>query len=530
MSVEAHAAPTAALESSPVRFTTARGRWVLAIAVLGSAIAFLEATVTNVALPTIGRDLGASVSGLEWVLNGYLLTLAALILLGGSLGDRYGRRLMFNIGVAWFTIASAACAAAPNVEVLVAGRVVQGIGGALLTPASLAIIEATFAPGDRGRAIGAWSALTGIGGAVGPLVGGYLIDAVSWRAIFLINLPLGAFVVAMALRHVPETRDPTVHGRLDVAGSVLAIIGLGGLTFALIESSAGLAPAAIAAAAAVGALALAAFVAVEHRAEMPMLPLSIFASRQFTAANILTFIVYGALGGVFFLLVATLQVTLGYTPLEAGASSLPITVLMLALSSRAGAWAERNGPRLPLTIGPALIAAGMLMLGRIDADSTYLGTVLPALIVFGLGLSATVAPITATALAAADARHSGVASGVNNAVARTAQLAAVAVLPLAAGITGSDFQHATALADGFRIAMMISAAAALSGSVLAWATISNDVLARGGGPGQEQGEHCTHCAVAGTPLRERRDRQPSTDGAPAAAAGVGEARVSSASR
>jgi EmrB/QacA subfamily drug resistance transporter len=503
MSVEAAAIPTGAPENGPLRFATARGRWVLAVAVLGSSIAFLEATVTNVALPTIGRDLGTSVSGLEWVLNGYLLTLAALILLGGSLGDRYGRRLVFNVGVAWFTIASAACAAAPNVEVLIAGRVVQGIGGALLTPASLAIIEATFAPGDRGRAIGAWSALTGIGGAVGPLVGGYLIDAVSWRAIFLINLPLGAFVVAAALRHVPETRDVTVRGRLDLAGSALAIIGLGGVTFALIESSAGLAPAAIAAAAAVGALALAAFVAAERRAEAPMLPLSIFVSRQFTAANILTFVVYGALGGVFFLLVAVLQASLGYTPLAAGAASLPITALMLVLSSRAGAWAERRGPRLPLTIGPALIAVGMLMLARIDPGSSYVGTVLPAVIVFGLGLSATVAPITATALAAADARHSGVASGVNNAVARTAQLAAVAILPLAAGISGSDFERAIPMADGFHIAMLITAAAALGGAALAWATISNDVLARDAET--ERREHCTHCAVAGTPLRESRE-------------------------
>ncbi len=505
MSVEAARAPTPAPAAATVRFGTTRGRWVLGVAVLGSAIAFLEATVTNVALPTIGRDLGTSVSGLQWVLNGYLLTLAALILLGGSLGDRYGRRLIFMIGVAWFTLASAACAAAPSVGVLIGGRVVQGIGGALLTPASLAIIEATFAPGDRGRAIGAWSALTGIGAAVGPLVGGYLIEAVSWRAIFLINLPLGALVIAAALRHVPETRDETVGGHPDLAGSALAIVGLGGLTFALIESSAGVGPAVVTAAAVIGALAMAAFVAVERRVANPMLSLSIFASRQFTAANILTFVVYGALGGVFFLLVAVLQTSLGYTPLAAGASSLPITALMLVLSSRAGAWAERRGPRLPLTIGPALIAAGMLMLVRIDPGSSYLGTVLPAVIVFGLGLSATVAPITATALAAADARHSGVASGVNNAVSRTAQLAAVAILPVAAGISGSDFQRAAALADGFHIAMLITAATALAGAVIAWMMISDDVLARGREPEAEAAEHCTHCAVAGTPLRETRE-------------------------
>jgi EmrB/QacA subfamily drug resistance transporter len=486
-----------------VRFGTSRGRWVLGIAVLGSSIAFLEATVTNVALPTIGRDLGAGVSELQWVLNGYLLTLASLILLGGSLGDRYGRRRLFVIGVVWFTVASAACALAPSAGVLIASRVVQGIGGALLTPASLAVIEATFHPDDRGRAIGAWSALTGIGAAIGPLVGGYLIDAASWRAIFLINLPLGAITVAAAPRHMPETRDPTVHGRLDIAGSLLAALGLGGITFALIQGSAGLSTGLIALVAAGGAAALAAFVALERRRESPMLPLEIFRSHQFTAVNVLTFAVYGALGGVFFLLVAVLQTTLGYTPLAAGASSLPITVLMLLLSARAGAWAQRIGPRVPLTIGPVLIAAGMLMLAQIDSSSTYLGTILPAVIVFGLGLSATVAPITATALAAADVRHSGVASGVNNAVSRTAQLAAVAILPVAAGITGSDFQRATAMADGFHVAMLITAATALAGALVAWTTVSNDVLAREGAPGEdhEAREPCTHCAVAGTPLR-----------------------------
>lgn len=490
------------VEGGWARYGTSRGWWVLGVSVLGSAIAFLEATVTNVALPTIARDLGTGVSGLQWVLNGYLLTLAALILLGGSLGDRFGRRRLFVIGVTWFTLASAACALAPNVGVLIVARVVQGVGGALLTPASLAIIEATFHPDDRGRAIGAWSAFTGIGAAVGPLLGGYLIAAVSWRAIFLINLPLGALVVVMAIRRIPETRDPTVHGRLDILGSVLAAAGLGGLTFALIQGAAGLSPWAIVLAAGLGAAALAAFIVVERRAESPMLPLEIFRSRQFTAANVLTFVVYGALGGVFFLLVAVLQTTLGYTPLAAGAASLPITVLMLVLSSRAGAWAQAHGPRRPLTLGPILIAVAMLMMSRIGPGSTYLGTILPAVIVFGLGLSATVAPITATALAAADARHSGIASGVNNAVSRTAQLAAVAILPLVAGISGSDFSDPVAMSDGFQIAMYVTAGASLVGALIAWLTISDDVLEREPEHVHEPGEHCTYCAVAGTPLRE----------------------------
>ena len=474
---------------------------------LGSAIAFLEATVVNVALPEIGRDLGADVAGLQWTINGYLLTLAALILLGGSLGDRYGRRRVFEVGVVWFTLASLLCAIAPSVEVLVAARVVQGIGGALLTPGSLAIIEATFHADDRARAIGAWSGLGGVAAAVGPLVGGYLVDSVTWRAIFFINLPLGAFVVWASRRHVPETRDPTITGRLDLFGSVLAIVGLAGVTFALIqgaESGVGSPP--VLAAGVLGVAGLAAFVAAERRSSEPMLPLGIFASRQFTSANLVTFVVYAALGGVFFLLVVFLQVALGYSAVAAGAASLPITALMLLLSGRAGALAQRIGPRVPLTFGPLLIAAGMLLMRGIDIGDTYLEAVLPAVLVFGLGLSVVVAPITATALAAADPRHSGVASGVNNAVARTAQLAAVAVLPLIAGLSGADYQQPQAIADGFHVAMLATAALSAGGGVLAWATIRSDVLVRTLEPGLEpcrealEQAPARHCAVAGTPL------------------------------
>lgn len=488
-----------------ITFKSTRGRWVLAITVMGSGIAFLEATVVNVALPTIGKDLHASVSGLQWVLNGYLLTLAALILLGGALGDRYGRRKIFVVGVVWFTLASALCAAAPTVGWLIPARVLQGIGGALLTPASLAIIEATFRREDRAPAIGAWSALTGISGAVGPLLGGYLIGAVSWRAIFFINLPLGAFVVWGANRYIPETRDPEAGKELDFAGPALAVLGLAALTFALVEAPTNVPAATVGVAAAVGLLALIGFAAVEERRSSPMLPLDIFRSRQFTSANLITFVVYGALGGVFFLFVAFLQVSLGYTPIEAGAASLPITALMLALSSRSGALAQRIGPRLQLTVGPLLIAAGMVLMSRISPGDSYISGVLPSQIVFGLGLACTVAPITATAMASADARHSGLASGVNNAVSRTAQLVAVAALPLAAGVSGSDYQNPTALADGFHTAMLITAAFAAAGGLLAWATISDDVLDRGrtapdGGHVHAEGEACAHCAVAGTPL------------------------------
>ncbi|HJZ35065.1 MAG TPA: MFS transporter, partial [Solirubrobacterales bacterium] len=305
--------------SSGVAFQSTAGRWLLAVTVAGSGMAFLDGTVVNVALPDIGRDLNASTSALQWILNGYLLTLASLILLGGSLGDRLGRRRVFQAGVALFTVASLGCAAAPNVEMLIVARLVQGIGGALLTPGSLAIIQASFRPADRARAIGAWSGLGGVATAFGPLLGGWLIAAISWRAIFLINLPIGVFVFLAATRHVPESSDPTATGKLDLSGAALAAIGLGGSTYALIEAPEGMS-AAVVATAVIGIGALIGFFVQEARTPNPMLPLTIFRSRQFSAANGVTFVVYAALGVVFFLLVSFLQISLGYTPVEAGAS------------------------------------------------------------------------------------------------------------------------------------------------------------------------------------------------------------------
>ena len=504
-----------------IRFGTSAGRWVLAVTILGSGIAFLEATVVNVALPKIGSDLDADVAGLQWVINGYLLTLAALILLGGSLGDRFGRLKIFNLGVIWFTAASALCALAPTTGILVAARVIQGVGGAMLTPGSLAIIEATFHPDDRARAIGAWSALGGIAAAVGPLAGGYLVDAVSWRAIFLINLPLGAFVVYQARRHVPETRDPTMSRALDIRGSALAALGLGGLTFALIQApEEGADSPAVVVGLVIGLVASLLFLRAEMRSRQPMLPLEIFSSRQFTSANLVTFVVYAALGGVFFLLIVFLQISMGYSPVAAGAASLPVTALMLLLSARAGALAQRIGPRLPLTLGPILIAVGLLMMRGIEIGDGYVQAVLPPIIVYGLGLALVVAPITATVLAAADPNHAGVASGVNNAVARTAQLAAVSVFPLIGGLSGSDYQNPVALADGFDTAMLAAAILSAAGGVLAWLTISNDVLKRAEEPGREPCREALraapeyHCAVAGTPLqsasRDQRVESPRT--------------------
>jgi EmrB/QacA subfamily drug resistance transporter len=485
-----------------VAFKSRAGRWVLAVAVLGSGMVFLDGTVVNVAVPDIGRDLGASTSSLQWILNGYLLTLASLILLGGSLGDRYGRRLVFVLGAGLFTAASLLCAAAPTAELLIGARLLQGVGGALLTPGSLAMIEASFRPTDRARAIGAWSGLGGVATALGPLLGGYLVQAVSWRAIFLINLPLGIFVMVMATRHVPETRDPSAHGHLDFAGAGLAGLGLAGTTYALIEAPGrGMSPLILATAVG-GGLALVAFLLVERRSPNPMMPLSMFASTQFSAANGVTFVVYAALSGVFFLLVSFLQISLGYSPVEAGAASLPITALMLALSARSGALAQRIGARIPLTVGPLVIAAGMLLMTRISPGDSYFTSVLPAVIVFGLGLTLVVAPVTATVLAAAAPERAGIASGINNAVSRVAGLLAVAVLPVIGGLTGKNFYDPAKMVDGFRVAMVACAGLAAVGGILAWLTISSEVLH----PEREEGaavpvEPEFSCPVVGTPLR-----------------------------
>ena len=495
---------------SGVAFESSAGRWLLAVAVVGSGMAFLDSTVVNVALPDIGRDFDASTSALQWILNGYLLSLASLILLGGSLGDRYGRRRVFVLGVGLFTAASLLCAIAPSAELLIFARVIQGVGGALLTPGSLAIIEASFRPGDRARAIGAWSGLGGVATALGPLLGGYLIGAISWRAIFIINLPIGIFVAWAATKHVPETSDPMATGRIDLRGAALAALGLAGTTYALIESPAKGASAAILVTAVGGILALVAFFVHERRSPNPMLPLEIFQSRQFSAATGVTFVVYAALGGFFFLLVSFLQIALGYTPIEAGAASLPVTFLMLAFSARSGALAQRIGARIPLTVGPLVIALGLLWMMGIEPGDSYVSSILPPIIVFGAGLTLVVAPVTATVLAAADMRHSGVASGVNNAVARVAGLLAVAVLPVLAGVTGDSFYDPAKLTDGFHTAMAICAVLAAAGGVLAWLTISSDVLhaeAEEGGDTPERLGEDFSCGVGAPPLRPAREAE-----------------------
>jgi EmrB/QacA subfamily drug resistance transporter len=491
---------------SQLRTSGAAGRWVLLATVLGSSMAMLDSTVVNVALPTIGRHLNASLAGLQWTVTAYTLTLAGLILLGGSLGDRLGRRRVFLIGVVWFALASALCGLAPSIGVLIGARVFQGVGGALLTPGSLAIIQSTFAADDRPRAIGAWSGLGGVASAIGPVLGGWLVQTAGWRWVFLLNLPLAIAVVAVTIRHVPETRDPSVRGGFDIAGAVLAALALAGITYALIEAPEKTSKTVVAAAALLGVAAGVAFVLIERRRThapdkvTPMLPLNVFASRQFSIINVITFLVYGAFGGLLFLLVLQLQVVAGFSPLKAGSALLPVTVLMLTLSARSGALAQRIGPRWPMTIGLTLLAIGMALMMRIGPHASYVADVLPAVVVFGLGLCLTVAPLTATVLASADVRHAGVASGVNNAVARAAGLVAVAALPAAVGLSAASYHQPLLFSHGFDLATTICAVVLLVAAVLAALLVDNNVL-RPVGRALPEPEARTSCPVTAPQLQ-----------------------------
>ncbi|OAH12593.1 MFS transporter [Streptomyces jeddahensis] len=433
-----------------VRLSSARGRWVLGCVVLASGMAMLDGTVVNVALPRMGRDLDASLSALQWVVNAYMLTLSALLLWGGALGDRMGRRRTLVLGVAGFAVASALCGLAPDEGTLIAARALQGVGGALLTPGSLALVRSVFHPDDQSRAVGAWSGLTGVAGALGPFLGGWLIDGPGWRWIFLINVPLAALVLAVALRHVPESRDTEAAAKpFDVLGACLGALFLAGVTYALIGASGDPSPVAVVLPGLLGLAAGAAFLVVEHRRPDPMLPLTLFRSRLFSATNAMTLGLYAGIGGILFFLPVQLQTALGYDALEAGVATLPVTVLMLLLSARAGDLARRVGPALPLTVGPLIAAAGVLLMLRVRPGSPYATDVLPAVVALGLGMSVFVAPLTATVLASVTADRAGLASGVNNTAARIAQLLVVAGLPLAVGLSGDAYQDAQAVNTAF---------------------------------------------------------------------------------
>ncbi|MDO9458323.1 MFS transporter [Nocardioides sp.] len=483
--------------STSLALSSAAGRWVLVATILGSALAGIDATVVNVALPALGQSLDAGFSTLQWTVSAYALTLASFILLGGTLGDRFGRRRVFVVGVVWFAVASLACGLSQDVGTLIAARALQGMGAALLTPGSLALLQVTFRAEDRARAIGAWSGLGGVATAIGPLLGGWLVDVASWRWVFLINLPLAALVVWIALRHVPETHDEGADGTsVDWTGGVLGAVALAGLTFVLIESSRG--PVVVVVAVAVGLAGVVAFLLRERRAAYPVLPLGVFGSAQFSAVNGVTFLVYGGFGVVFFLLVVRLQEAAGFGPVAAGSALLPVTVLMLLLSSRSGALAARIGPRLQMSVGPLVCAGGLLLLAGVGPGDTYLADVLPGVVVFGLGLSVMVAPLTAAALGAAPDEHAGMASGVNNAVARTGGLVAVAAIPVLAGVSDGA-------ADGFEHALWISAAILVGSGVVAALTVRNDVLEPDAPEPATQ--HLTHCGVGAPPLAASCDEQ-----------------------
>jgi EmrB/QacA subfamily drug resistance transporter len=431
-----------------------RKRLVLIAAIMGTAVVSVDSTVVNVALPAIRSDLGGGLAGQQWIANGYLLTLSSLMLVAGSLGDLFGERRVFSLGVAGFGLASILCAVAPTIGALVAARALQGVFGALLTPAGLAVIAATFPPAERGRAVGLWTAWGGIGIVAGPLIGGQLVDSVSWRWIFAINVPLVLATLWIVARAVPESRR-RAGVRLDVVGAALCALGLAGITFGLIQQPLdGWGSVAVAGPLVAGAVLFASFIAHELRTPQPMLPLALFRRRNFTVTNIETLAMYAGLGMLFFFLVVFLQQTAGYSALAAGTATLPVTVVMFALSGRFGALADRHGPRLFLAAGPLIAAAGLLLMQRVDAGADYVSQLLPALFVFALGLSMTVAPLTATVLADADESNAGIASAVNNAVARVAGLLAIAAIGAAvsAHIAGSiggspDARVASALAQ-----------------------------------------------------------------------------------
>jgi EmrB/QacA subfamily drug resistance transporter len=449
-------------------------RFTLVAAILGSGVAAIDGTIVNVALPAIQNDLGGGLQAQQWISNAYLLTLSSLILIGGSLGDIYGRRRVFAIGVGSFGVLSLACAAAPNVDTLIAARAAQGVAGALLTPSSLAIIAAAFSERERGAAIGSWTAWGGIAIIVGPLAGGVIVDQASWRWIFAINVPLVVVTLMLVREAVPDA--PTVPRRVDVLGAALCAIGLAGIVFGLIEQPRfGWGSPAIILSLLGGFAALAAFIAFERRAAHPMLRLDLFKRRNFAIANLQTLTIYAGLSVLFFFLFIFLQQVAGYSALRASLTTIPSTLIMFALSRRFGALADRFGPRFFLAAGPLIAAAGVLMFLRLGMQTSYLTDLLPGLVVFSLGLSMTVAPLTATVLADADESDAGIASAINNAIARVAGLIGISAIGaiVATRLTGDAFAPNQASVDAFRLAILICGVLVASGGVVAAFGIEN---------------------------------------------------------
>jgi EmrB/QacA subfamily drug resistance transporter len=453
-----------------LRLGTAPGRWAITAAVLASGTVFIESTVVNVALPAIGRDLALGVSGLQWVVNGYLITLSALLLLGGALGDALGQKRMLEAGAVGFAAGSLLSALAPTFPLLVAARLIQGAGGALLVPASLAFLDTAFAEEDRGGAIGLWAGWSAVSTAAGPILGGAVLDVASGRGLVagIVPLALGAAFISRWFVAAPRRIGEV---RVDAGGAILISVSIGSVAWALMEAPGRGASPAVIAAGGVGLGLAAAFIVYEARQEAPLLPLRIFRSRQFSGANAATLLIYAAIGALFFFLMVQLQAVLGYTSLAAGASLLPINALMLVGSPWAGNWAQRSGPRVPVALGSLLAAAGLALFSRVQAGSAYLTDVLPPTLAFGLGLAILVAPLTTSVLSVAEEGRTGIASAVNNAAARVAGLLAVALIPLVTGIGGLADYSGPAFSAAFGSAMWISAGLCGVAAALAWATI-----------------------------------------------------------
>ncbi|WP_166347678.1 MFS transporter [Phytoactinopolyspora limicola] len=449
-----------------VRLRSGRGRGLLAAMALGSGMAFLDSTVVNVALPTIGREFDARLAALQWTVNAYTLMLAALILLGGALGDRFGRRRIFVIGASWFTVASVLCALAPTVEILIAARALQGVGGALLTPGALAILQTSIHPDDRATAIGSWAGLTGMSGILGPLLGGWLLEF-DWRFVFWINVPFAFLTIYLTLRCAPETRAGRGKHGFDWAGAALGALALAASTYALIAVADADMVQPVIIAGVVTVAAVAAFLRREATARSPMVPLSLFAHRTFSVINVMTFVVYAGLSAVMFFLVIQLQTSLGWSPLAAGLASVPATLLMLVLSGRSADLATRLGVRAPLVVGALVGGAGVALLSGVGPGDSYVPAVLPGVTLLGIGLVILVPTLTATVMAAAPGDQAGVASGINNGVSRAAGLIAVAAIPAVVGLGGDGYADPTMMTDAYRSAMVICAGLLASGGVIA---------------------------------------------------------------